>query len=81
MSGWTIQQRLIRLQLLVKSMTGEEIAREILNTISVEYGIALDRVLAVMHDRASCNAVTISIYLHFLDTQLTLSESTSKSLF
>ena len=85
MSGWTIQQCLIRLQLFVKSMTGEEIAREILNTISVEYGVALDRVLAVMHDRASCNAVTIrtfkSIYPHFLDTQLTLSESTSKSLF
>ena len=39
---WRIEQRLIRLQLLVKSMTGEEIAREIINTLSVEYGISVD---------------------------------------
>ena len=32
MSGWTIQRRLICLQLLVKSMTGEEIACEILSS-------------------------------------------------
>ena len=50
---WKIEQRLIRLQLLTKSMTGEEIAREIINTLSVEYGISIDRVLATMRDRAS----------------------------
>ena len=36
---WEIKQRLIRLQLLTKAMTGEEIAREIVNTVSTEYGI------------------------------------------
>ena len=30
---WKIEQRLIRLQLLTKSMTGEEIAREIIDTL------------------------------------------------
>ncbi len=36
-----IDQRLVRFQLLVKSMTGEEIAREIVNTLSVEMGFRL----------------------------------------
>ena len=31
--SFSIQQRLVRLQLLVKSMTGEEIARELINVI------------------------------------------------
>ena len=30
---WQILQRLIRVQLLVKSMTGEEIARELVNAL------------------------------------------------
>ena len=38
--SFTIQQRLVRLQLLVKSMTGEEIARELINTISAQYSIS-----------------------------------------
>ena len=36
--GWEIVQRLVRVQLLVKSIAGEEIARELVNVISVEYG-------------------------------------------
>ena len=69
--GWTIQQRLIRLQLLVKNMTGEgeEIARELLNTLSVEYGISLDSILAMIHDRVSSNGVAMrtlkSVYPNF----------------
>ena len=39
-------------------MTGEEIARELINVLSVEYGISSDRVLASMRDRASANGVT-----------------------
>ena len=57
--NWTIQQRLICVQMLVKSMTGEEIAREIVNILSVEYGISVDRLLACMHDRASVNNVAL----------------------
>ena len=90
MSWWTIQQRLIRLQLLVKSMTGEEIARELLNTLSVEYGISLDSILAMMHDRVSSNGVAMrvlkSVYPIFWTwdaflTQLIMLLTISKSLF
>ena len=35
--SFVIQQRLIRMQLLVKSMNGEEIARELINTLSAQY--------------------------------------------
>ena len=43
------------LQLLAKIMAGEEIAREIIATISTQYGIASNLVVAVMHDRVVCN--------------------------
>ena len=54
-----IQQRLVRLQLLSKSMAGEEIARVLINTLSVEYSINSQLVLATMRDRAACNNVAI----------------------
>jgi len=57
--SFNIQQRLIRLQLLAKSMAGEEIAREIITTISTQYGIASSLVVAMMHDRAACNGVAL----------------------
>ena len=40
-------------------MTGEEIARELINTLSAEYGIISCHVLAAMHDRAACNGVAM----------------------
>ena len=58
-SSFTIKQRLIRLQLLAKSMSGEEIAREIIASISTQYGIASNQVVAMMHDRAACNGVAL----------------------
>ena len=54
-----MQQRLIRLRLLAKSMAAEEIAREITATISTQYGIASNLVVAMMHDRAACNGVAL----------------------
>ena len=56
---WEIKQRLIRLQLLTKTMTGEEIAREIVHTVSTKYGISGDRLLATMRDRASANGLAM----------------------
>lgn len=47
--SFTIQQRLIRLQLLTKSMTGEEIARELINSLSAQYSISSNL------DHAACN--------------------------
>ena len=40
-------------------MAGEEIAREIVTTISTQYGIASNLVIAMMHDRAACNGVAL----------------------
>ena len=57
---WEIKQRLIRLHLLTKTMTGEEIAREIVHTVSTtEYGVTEDRLVATMRDRASANGVAM----------------------
>ena len=56
---WEIKQRLIRMQILVKSMTGEELAREVLGVLCREYKLASDQVLAVMRDRASVNRVAM----------------------
>ena len=63
---WSIQQRLIRLKLLPKSMTGEEITQVVMDTLSREYGIFPNRLLACMRDRAArgeqcCCAVHESI--------------------
>ena len=61
-----IRQRLVRLQLLSKSMSREEIARELIDTLSVQYSVSSGMLLAAMHDRASVNNVamrTLSIVL------------------
>ena len=62
---WSIQQRLIRMQLLVKTMTGDEIARTVISTLSTEYGIGSEQVLGIMHDCASTNVAlrTIKSYI------------------
>lgn len=56
---WEIKQRLVRLQLLVKTMTGEEIAREIVHTLSAEYGVTRNRLISSMRDRVSANGVAM----------------------
>ena len=58
-SDWKIQQRLVRLEFLTKSMTGEEIARKLINVLSTVLGIQSNLVLAVM---TSVNNVA----MHFL---------------
>ena len=64
-------QCLIRVQILVKTMTGEEIARELVNVLSGEYEISVNRLLAAMHDRASANGVAMTtikvLYPNLLD--------------
>ena len=57
--NWCIYQRLIRVQILAKSLSGEEMAREIINSLSVEYGVLSQQILAVMHDCASTNTVAM----------------------
>lgn len=54
-SDWTITQRLDRALLVTKSMTGEEVARELISTFSITLGIASGNLLAAMRDRCVQN--------------------------
>ena len=56
---WTIEQRLIIVQLLSKSLKGEEIVRELIHTLTIEYNIGTKNLLAAMRDRASSNGVAM----------------------
>jgi len=58
-SEWSIDQRLIKAQLLSKSLKGEELARELIHTLTTEYGIGTNILLAAMRDRASSNGVAM----------------------
>ena len=50
-----LKQRLIKFQILAKSMTGEEIAQDIISILQVTNGICANKLLACMHDRVSVN--------------------------
>ncbi len=52
---WNLKQRLIRMQMLAKSMTGEEVARELISVLSMKYSVKSELLLAAMRDRASVN--------------------------
>jgi len=57
--SWTIEQRLIRIQLLTKSLSGEEIAHELINVLSASFGISSQNIISAMRDRASANNVAM----------------------
>ena len=56
---WNIQQRLVKLMLLAKSLTGEEVARQLIVSLTTELGIESDLLIAAMRDRASVSNVAI----------------------
>ena len=58
---WNIKQRLVRLEFIQKSVTGEELARELISNLSVILGIESSNLIAMMHDRASVNGAAIRI--------------------
>ena len=70
-NSWTIEQRLLAIQLLSKSLTGEEIVHELVQILSVSYSISSDYLVAAMRDRASVNSVAMKtvkiIYPNALD--------------
>ena len=51
----------LRLEILAKSMTGEEVARQLMSTLSVTYGIESSCILAAMRDGASVNGVAMDV--------------------
>ena len=54
-SDRTIQQCLVCLKFLMNSMSGEELAEELISILSVTRGVESHRLLIVMRDRASIN--------------------------
>ena len=58
--GWSIKQKLVRLSMLAKSLSGNEIAREILTVLSTQLEIPSGNLLAIKRDRASVNNVAVS---------------------
>ena len=56
---WCVQQRLVRVQMLAKSLSGEELARELISVLSVTYSIRSNTLLAAMRDGASVNSVAV----------------------
>lgn len=58
--GWSIKQKLVRFSMLAKSLSGEEIAREILTVLSTQLGISSGNLLAIMRDNAAVNNVAVS---------------------
>ena len=57
--SWVIEQRLIGIQLLAKSLSGEEIAREVISLLSTKFGIGPKYLISAMRDRASANNVAM----------------------
>ena len=68
---WTLDQHLICVHMLAKSMMDEEIARELISVLSVSYGVRSECLLGAMRDRASVNNVAVTtlkvVYLSLLD--------------
>ena len=56
---WTIEQCVVRVQSVSKSMKGEEIACELIHVLSSTYSIKADKIVAAMHDHASVNGVAM----------------------
>ena len=54
-SGWSVEQHLVRVQMLSKSLAGEEVARKIISVLSVTYSIHSNNIFAAMRDRAPMN--------------------------
>lgn len=45
-----VQQRLIHVQLLAKSLSGEEIAGELISVLQVHYKVSASALISAMHD-------------------------------
>lgn len=65
--SWKIQQHLVLFLLVAHSMTGEQVAHELLTVLTTELHVSIICIyvstlylLAVMHDRVSVNSVTVS---------------------
>ena len=62
---WNIQQRLLKLEVLAKSMNAEELAQRLIQFLAVEYGIQPNQLLAAMRDGASVNEAGLRQVMFF----------------
>ena len=62
---WNIQQRLLKLEVLAKSMNAEELAQRLIQCLAVEYGIQPNQLLAAMRDGASVNEAGLRQVMFF----------------
>ena len=58
-SQWNVQQRLVRLQVLAKSLKAEELAQCLIQALAVEYAIQPGALLAAMKNGASVNQAAL----------------------
>lgn len=56
---WVIRQKIAQLLLLSKSLSGEEVARLLVDVLSTKLGVTTANIVAAMRDRASVNSVAM----------------------
>ena len=56
---WELKQCVRRVKLFAKTMTGEEIAQQIIVILSTEFGMSSNLIVSAMHDRTSVNDVAM----------------------
>ena len=66
-----ICQRLVRVHVLAKSLNAQQLAREIITTLSTDLQYPSDRMLGVVRDGASVNGAAVKILRDALYTHLT----------
>lgn len=59
MDGWTIQQRLVRFDVVAKSVNAQQLASVLLQCLATTYGIKGEQVLACMRDGAAVNGAAM----------------------
>ena len=58
-ADWEIKQRLVRLQLIAKSLKGEELARELIKVLAQHYNVQDNNLCAAMSNGASVNGAVM----------------------
>ena len=66
--NWEVKQRLVQLEMLTKNISDEEVARELINVLSVSYGIKSHLLVASMRDEATMRVVKV-VYNNILDVR------------
>ena len=56
---WKIIQSLVHVKFLAKIMTGEEVARQVINVLSITLGRGSELLIAAMRDSATINSVAL----------------------